>query len=364
MTMLDPGTAEDLGRRLDAGQTFPPEWYADREIYSAEQRGVFRRAWQYVGHSGLVRKPGDYFTGHAGEIPIVVTRDAGGNLNAFLNICRHRANVVAEGEGNRSTLQCGYHAWTYGLDGTLHGAPHSKLDPSFDKCALSLIPVRVESVGPFIFVNPDLDAAPLHTVMGNLMDLLREREWDPAEYGTPRKVTYDVECNWKINMENTECYHCAVMHPLIADTLDTRPEVMKISEHNEHFWDFTTRPKGVHAEGVKGDLDTFWATYYTFPNFWLITRRNDYTMTTVTLPLGPSRCRLVVEYWFPADWDEQKITDKIAIAESVLDEDIEVVEQIQRNQAALVGGPGQLIGGLEALIQGFEKAVYNAVVGA
>jgi outer membrane receptor for Fe3+-dicitrate len=52
-------------------------------------------------------------------VPILIVRDEGGNLNAFVNICRHRATEVAEGRGKRMSLQCPYHAWSYELDGSL-----------------------------------------------------------------------------------------------------------------------------------------------------------------------------------------------------------------------------------------------------
>jgi phenylpropionate dioxygenase-like ring-hydroxylating dioxygenase large terminal subunit len=55
----------------------------------------------------------------------VVTRDRNGEVRAFLNVCRHRGSEVASGEGQRESLQCPYHAWTYNLDGTLHAPPRA-----------------------------------------------------------------------------------------------------------------------------------------------------------------------------------------------------------------------------------------------
>jgi phenylpropionate dioxygenase-like ring-hydroxylating dioxygenase large terminal subunit len=42
-------------------------------------------------------------------------------LRAFGNVCRHRAGPVARGSGCKTVHRCGYHGWTYALDGRLMG---------------------------------------------------------------------------------------------------------------------------------------------------------------------------------------------------------------------------------------------------
>ena len=108
--------------------TNPWSWYSEREVWALEQERIFARTWQYVGHAGMVERPGDFFTARAGRIPIVVTRAEDDETRAFVNVCRHRGSTVAEGAGNRKTLQCPYHAWTYGLDGRLRAAPRADFE--------------------------------------------------------------------------------------------------------------------------------------------------------------------------------------------------------------------------------------------
>ena len=148
--------------------TLPWSWYSDPEVLRVEEDRIFRRAWQYVGHTGQVADPGTYFASRAGHVPVVVTRAADGELRAFLNVCRHRGSLIAEGEGRRSTLQCAYHAWTYALDGELRAARRAEREPGFEKDERAPAPVRVATWGPFAFVNPDLDAAPLEETLGEL----------------------------------------------------------------------------------------------------------------------------------------------------------------------------------------------------
>ena len=110
-----------------------------------ERERIFARTWQYVGRAAQVAKPGDFFASRTGHIPVVVLRDEEEVLRGYVNVCRHRGHEVASGEGNRRTLQCPYHAWTYGLDGCLRHAPRADREPGFpwDELSLAGRPGRV-----------------------------------------------------------------------------------------------------------------------------------------------------------------------------------------------------------------------------
>ena len=195
-------------------QSLPWSWYVDDAVLRAEQERIFRRAWQYAGHLGQVAEPGSYFTGRAGLLPVVVTRDREGALAAFVNVCRHRGFQVAQGEGRRASLQCGYHAWTYGLDGRLRAAPRAEREPGFALGELSLVPVQVDNWGPFVFVNPDGEAPPLADTLGELPELVASAGLDLDALRHHHRAESELDANWKIVCENyLECYHCPVAHP-------------------------------------------------------------------------------------------------------------------------------------------------------
>ena len=140
---IDPdGT---IGARIEAGRTLPSNWYTDQAVFEQEQKAIFRRSWEYVGHRGQVSRPGDFFTCEVGGVPIAVVCGNDSLVRGFVNICRHRLHPVVEGAGNRALLQCRYHAWTYKLDGSFNGAPRTRNDPTFDGTSLCLLPVGVES---------------------------------------------------------------------------------------------------------------------------------------------------------------------------------------------------------------------------
>ena len=155
---------ERLLAHLDAGTTAmaPGEGrllvsdYLSPERFAAEQGALFRRLPIVIAHASEVAAPGSFFTHDALGVPLVVTRDGAGALGAFLNVCRHRgARVVREAHGEgKKALSCGYHAWTYGLDGALLHHPHAEGFPDTPHCNRGLVPVPVEEHAGLVWAVP------------------------------------------------------------------------------------------------------------------------------------------------------------------------------------------------------------------
>ena len=206
--------------------TLPWSWYVDPEILRREQERIFRSAWQYAGHLGQLPEPGTFFTGRAGRLPVVVTRARDGELRAFLNVCRHRGFPVADGEGRRETLQCPYHAWTYGLDGSLRAAPRSDEEPDFRQGGARALRGRGRNLGP---VRVRQRRARCRSRSPTRSARCRRRS---AELGLDvdalrHHVRWEAEvaANWKIVCENfLECYHCQVAHPRFSEVIDVSAE--------------------------------------------------------------------------------------------------------------------------------------------
>ena len=117
LDLSDYQPAADLAQ----AETLPARWYTDPAFLELEKGRIFWRTWQPVGHLEDVMRPGDFFTCEVVGEPLVVTRAQDGALRAFYNVCMHRAGPVALGRGNRRSLQCKYHGWTYGLDDAARG---------------------------------------------------------------------------------------------------------------------------------------------------------------------------------------------------------------------------------------------------
>src|SRR5689334_11020198 len=135
------------------GTTLAWDWYVSPDVLRLEEELIFRGAWHYAGPLEWAAEPGDRFTCRAGRAPVVVVRDRDGRLRAFVNVCRHRGSVIVKERGRRETLQCPYHAWTYGLDGSLRSAPRAEREEGFESGELGLRPVQIDTWGPFVFVN-------------------------------------------------------------------------------------------------------------------------------------------------------------------------------------------------------------------
>jgi phenylpropionate dioxygenase-like ring-hydroxylating dioxygenase large terminal subunit len=176
--------------------------YSDERLLQREREQIFASAWQYAGPAELVSEPGSFLASVAGHIPVVVTRARDGELRGLVNVCRHRGHVVADGTGSRATLQCPYHAWTYELDGTLRRAPRSEREPAFDTDGLSLLPIAIDTWGPFVFVNPDREAPPLQEALGGLPETI-----DLDGLSLQSHLTREHSVNWKVALERHPQHH-------------------------------------------------------------------------------------------------------------------------------------------------------------
>jgi nitrite reductase/ring-hydroxylating ferredoxin subunit len=128
-----------------------PDAYHDPGRHQLERHRVFARTWQLVGAADAVAGPGAYLAVDLAGWPVVVVRDRDGALQAFHNVCRHRAGpLVDDGTGACSRFVCRYHGWAYGLDGDLVSARDFG-DDALDPAALALVPVQTY---PLTFQSP------------------------------------------------------------------------------------------------------------------------------------------------------------------------------------------------------------------
>ena len=330
-----------------AARTTPWSWYSDPEVLRREQEMIFRRSWQYVGHAGRAERVGDRFAAWAGEVPVLVVRAEDG-LRAFLNVCRHRGSLLVEGEENRASIQCPYHAWTYGLDGSLRAAPRSEREGAFDPAELSLVPLRLETWGPFLFVNPDPDARPLAETLGRLPELL---PLDGLMFHI--RDDYELAANWKIGCENyLECYHCPVAHKGFSAAYETDPDTYRLEAVADHVLSQFAPSKGA-GEGQ---------FHFVWPNLKL----NVYAGTPnlsigPLLPAGPERSTGYLDYFFAPDADPGWIEELLEFDREVGGEDRALVERVQKGVRSGLVAEGNLLGESEQLVARFQELVAGAI---
>lgn len=204
----------------------PAAWYSDTAQFELEQRQIFRRTWQIGVLATEVTEPGSFATTEVGGIPVVVTRDADGALHALLNVCPHRAMVLASGSGTAKLLQCPNHAWTFALDGAFRHAPRADREPAFCADGLNLRRAAAHEWGPFVLVNLDVEAAPPLRELAAMEESIAAAGLDFHElHQVGPLYDCDIKSNWKIVCENyLECYHCAVVHPDFSKVFDVSAE--------------------------------------------------------------------------------------------------------------------------------------------
>ena len=138
---------QDALHQLDAGWGMPTSWYHDATIFRFEMDHIYAREWQYFAPMQKLLNPGDRVVGQVAGIPIFVVRADDGELRGFINMCRHRGHPVVQEDGNKRSLVCAYHGWTYNLNGSLKRAPQCGAEPGFDPTELGLLPIAVDSWG-------------------------------------------------------------------------------------------------------------------------------------------------------------------------------------------------------------------------
>ena len=328
-------------------RTLPWSWYFDPEVLRREQERIFRRAWQYVGHSGRIREVGDRFSAWAGEIPVLVVRAEDG-VRAFLNVCRHRGSLLVDGEGSGKSVQCPYHAWTYGLDGSLRAAPRSERERDFDHEGLSLVPMRIEAWGPFLFVNPDDDAPPLAEPLGPVTELM---PLDGLVFHS--RDDYELAANWKIACENyLECYHCPVAHKGFSAAYDVDPDEYRLVRSSAQVLSQFAPSRG------EGEAQF----HFVWPNL----KVNAYAGTPnlsigPLLPAGPERSTGFLDYFFAEDADPGWVDELLEFDRQVGAEDRVLVERVQQGVRSGLIGEGRLLGESEQLVARFQELVAGAV---
>jgi phenylpropionate dioxygenase-like ring-hydroxylating dioxygenase large terminal subunit len=194
--------------------------FADRDLFEQEQKFVFERTWNFLALESQIPKPHDFVTAHIGRVPVMLTRDAGGKLRGFLNICRHKGALLCAVEaGNARYHTCPYHGWTYESGGKNADIKDRKAGgylPGFDGESHDLIPLaRLGTYKGLIFGSLSPDVPELGDYLGDIrffLDLAMEQGANGMEF-IPGRMAYSYRGNWKLQLDNNlDPYHLTTTH--------------------------------------------------------------------------------------------------------------------------------------------------------
>lgn len=366
--MPDPGN--DLSRELIDPQvarahTLPAHFYTDSAVLEAEKQRIFARTWQVVGRAAQVAQPGDYFTAEIAGEPLLLVRDAAGKLRGFYNVCRHRAGPPATGAGSRKVFRCGYHGWTYGLDGCLLNAPEFEGVEGFRAEEFGLAPVAAGEWGGLVFVNLDPTCEPLLAALGELPQ--QAAGYDLSRLRLVERREYVMECNWKTYIDNfLEGYHLPSVHPSLNRELDYSSYVTEtFARHSLQASPIrpaagVAAPRRYPQATGKERAEYFWI----FPN-WMLNCYPDNVSLNIVLPLGPEKCVAIFEWYFAAELlATQAPARTVRFSDEIQREDGAICEAVQRNLRSRSYSRGRYSVKQERCLHHFHRLYVEAMAGA
>ncbi len=343
--------------------TIPWSWYTDPTVLRLEQERIFRHFWHYVGQTSDVAEPRSFRATRIADVPVLLVRDEEATLRAFLNVCRHRGSIVCEGAGARSTLQCPYHAWTYGLDGRLLSAPRSDREGGIEREELGLVELRLDTWGPFAFVSPDPDVAPLADFLEDVPERIAAAGIDVDSLRFLSRAESEYDANWKICAENfLECYHCPTAHPGFSAVMDVSPDAYlletsggRMSQHGPP----RPEPRGSYDPSGEVERGQF---HLLFPSTVINVMPGRPNLSIGPIyPVAPERTYRFLDYFVAPDADERWIEESLAFDAEVGAEDRVLVERVQSGVRSGILDRGRLMPSSEQLVAHFQSLVVDAL---
>ncbi|MBB4632397.1 aromatic ring-hydroxylating oxygenase subunit alpha [Sphingosinicella soli] len=321
----------------------PGRRYVDPEFLALERERMWQRAWLYAGHTDQLPNPGSWFLTRNTGAPVIVVRDLEGTVRAFYNTCQHRgAPLVNTESGDARGFVCGYHGWSYTLEGKLTAVRDKRDFVDLDFSCRSLVAVRCELLGSLIFINEDPDAQPLNEHIGPMAKELAQYDLENLRLVDSR--SYEVQCNVKVLLDAfLEVYHLKSIHQHTVDRfLDHRGMFVTLWP-NGHSRMLTPNrrpdwkdpgtigmPKIPTITEVPADNNV---SYHVYPNFVMPASDSGIPLLQFW-PTSDKTCR-VVSSWIAPDYDASKDNPlwdtRIANWERILYEDLQFAPQIQES---------------------------------
>jgi phenylpropionate dioxygenase-like ring-hydroxylating dioxygenase large terminal subunit len=319
--------------------------YIDAEVYRQEQNRIFARSWQFACHVEKLRCSGDFVVCEVADESLIVMRENEKVINAFYNVCAHRAARLLDGEGCKQRFSCPYHAWIYNTRGELVAAPNAGDVPGFDVSHFGLKSCRVEVVHGLVFVCLDNDAEPLQAQFPGLIDDLKAYAPDLPALTFVHRTEACMQANWKVAIENyAECYHCELIHKaLVSGVLDFDSySIEVIGKAHKHL----SRSQSGTARAYDFDesTDSEFVAWWMWPNFSFQSYPGGRVHFWKWTPVDASHTHLTVDWFFPskdmADWEREMIDHH---ARTTFAEDLAVIDSVQQGLGSRSYQPGPLM---------------------
>jgi choline monooxygenase len=330
--MYAPLAAADLAPQpLERATALPAPYYTDPAILALDRRWVFDRGWQFLAHVCQLREAGDHVVADLAGLPVIAVRGEDGAVRAMHNVCRHRAGPIASCDGlGAKSLRCRYHGWTYALDGTLRAATEMSGAADFDPTSIRLPQLTVRIWQGMVFAVADEAQAPPFEAFVAGIDARLGAGRGLDAYGHHHRVGYDVNCHWKVYVDNyLEGYHVPHVHPSLNRLLDYRSYVTETAD----WYSFQFSPLESTSD-LYGNGDALY--YWLWPNTMLNILPGR-LQTNRVIPKGADRCRVEFDFYYAIDESDlgaKRRAADIAFSDEVQKEDLTICEDVQRGLAS------------------------------
>jgi choline monooxygenase len=326
---MKPAKAAASG--VERAWTLESKYYTDPAFLPLERDRIFHATWQCIGWAEQAAAPGQYFTFDLAGEPLLIVRGADLQLRGFYNVCRHRAGPPAEGCGERKVFRCGYHGWTYALDGRLLNAPEMDGAADFDPAQFGLSPIHVAEWAGLIFVNLSEKPEPLLAALGELPQQASKFHLERLTFY--RRHDYLMACNWKTYIDNyMEGYHLPSVHPSLNRELDYGAYAVEL--YARHSLQYSPIRAGSRAEDRRygnSQGDNRAEYYWIYPN-WMLNCYPDNVSLNIVLPTATEQCVAIFAWLFPEELLRTEIPEKtVRFSDEIQLEDGGICEVVQRN---------------------------------
>jgi len=340
--------------------SLPSRWYHDPAQYALELERIWYRNWIYLCRAATLPETGSFRTFTVGTQAVLVVRDEAGAVRAFLNTCRHRGSeLCAEAEGRFAarSITCPYHAWSYGLDGTLKRIPSGGRRHYVNPAERGLYALGVRQWKGFVYVHLGTPGSAADGHFNSNAETVGH--WPIEDLVPGHSTTVRLGCNWKVFWENyNECLHCPTVHPSLSSLVPIYKRGL-MEEREDPEWrahaasDDPTYKGGLRRGAATWSVDGTSLGHefrhltaeerrigYHFmtslPSQYVVAHV-DHVRSTRLLPLGPEETELSVEWLFPRETLADPSVDiqkACAFSSQVLAEDGAVCERNQRGLRA------------------------------
>jgi choline monooxygenase len=298
----------------------PVESYQSDEIFAQEME-LFKRLPMVFCPTAALAENGDYVARTLAGVPLIAVRGNDGIVRAFHNSCRHRGMMLAEGSGKAAGFICPYHAWAYGLDGTLKNVAGRDGFPELDVQSHGLLAVHAEERSGLLFVT---QKKPISAGALDALPDLIEPGQEVFEYSS-----FTDDANWKLLLETSmEGYHIKTLHhtsfyPYGFDNLNV---VETYGANSRIVFPFKRIEKLRQIPEDKWRADGM-LTYVNqlFPNTRLATLSSHYLLVILE-PITPSQSRWVIYRLRPPSQDNSPVDLEKSVRDAAFVKDNGVVE--------------------------------------